>query len=431
MAPLTRQRKKAREAAGVPSIGADDRLSSLPGDVFRHILGFLPAQEAARTCLLARIWRDVWKATDRLVFAAESVQQVARFVDRLLDLRLARLAEARPSACELRFRRFDPEADALRVNRWICRALRCEVEALRVHIAGDDGDRDYFLVSSVYPLVSCHLKRLHLAGVRCVSFFLDLTSCPALQDLEIVDCDLRVRNINSPSLRRLSIKHCISYRKSRVRICAPLLVSLRLVYPASLSRTPALVGSMPELVAAHVVIGSDHDSCSCDGDRMSCHHVMAVGSCSRWENDEGAEQFYGGDHSQDTRECVLLSGLAEATDLTLMSSCSTYIFRRDLRWCPTFSKLKTLLINHYWFADCRLLARILDHAPVLEKLTVLFSDEVESNYEVEMKGRLNQKERSVALSEHLEIVEVKCDIVNATVLNLLKFMSALGIWFQF
>ncbi|TVU03183.1 hypothetical protein EJB05_51285, partial [Eragrostis curvula] len=347
MAPLTRQRKKAREAAGVPSIGADDRLSSLPGDVLRHILGFLPAQEAARTCLLARIWRDVWKATDRLVFAAESLQQAGGFVDRMLDLRLARLAEARPSACELRFRWFDPEADALRVNRWIRRALRCEVEALRVHMAGDDGDRDDFLVSSVYPLVSRHLKRLHLAGVRCIGSFLDLTICPALQDLEIYDCDLR-----TPEHQELHFLSEIAGAHLRTR------------------------AFMPELVAAHVVIGSDHDSCSCDGDRMSCHHVMAVGSCSMWENDEGAEQFYGGDHSQDTRECVLLSGLAEATDLTLRSSCST---------------LKTLLINHYWFADCRLLARILDHAPVLEKLTVLFSDEVESNYEVEMKGRLNQK----------------------------------------
>ncbi|TVU26429.1 hypothetical protein EJB05_28976, partial [Eragrostis curvula] len=91
-----------------------------------------------------------------------------------------------------------------------------------------------------------------------------------------------------------------------------------------------------------------------------------------------------------------------------------YIFRRDLRWCPTFTKLKTLLLNDYWCypVDCRALACILEHTPVLEKLTVLFSSQVESKYKLEMKGRLDPKERSVGISERLQVVEIKCEAVN-------------------
>lgn len=55
-----------------------------------------------------------------------------------------------------------------------------------------------------------------------------------------------------------------------------------------------------------------------------------------------------------------------------------YTFRRDLRWCPTFSKLKTLVLNDYSYesTDCSALACMLQHAPVLEKLTVLFCNTV-------------------------------------------------------
>jgi len=53
------------------------------------------------------------------------------------------------------------------------------------------------------------------------------------------------------------------------------------------------------------------------------------------------------------------------------------IFESDLRWCPMFSNLKTLLLNDYWCTpdDFSALACILEHSPFLAKLTLeLFSE---------------------------------------------------------
>ena len=53
-----------------------------------------------------------------------------------------------------------------------------------------------------------------------------------------------------------------------------------------------------------------------------------------------------------------------------------FIFGKDLKQCPTFSKLKTLLLDDRWCVapDFPALSCILKHSPVLEKLTLhLFS----------------------------------------------------------
>lgn len=57
-----------------------------------------------------------------------------------------------------------------------------------------------------------------------------------------------------------------------------------------------------------------------------------------------------------------------------------FIFKRDLRWCPMFTKLKILLLNDYWCVpdDFHLLACILKQSPVLEKLTIQSGTQVHS-----------------------------------------------------
>ena len=44
-----------------------------------------------------------------------------------------------------------------------------------------------------------------------------------------------------------------------------------------------------------------------------------------------------------------------------------------------------------------------------------------------MKGSPDTMERSNVISEHLKIVEVKCEVVDEKVLNVLEFLSKLGI----
>lgn len=48
-----------------------------------------------------------------------------------------------------------------------------------------------------------------------------------------------------------------------------------------------------------------------------------------------------------------------------------FILKRDLRFCPTFSKLKSLLLSGWCVVgEQRALACILQHSPILEKLTI-------------------------------------------------------------
>lgn len=54
-----------------------------------------------------------------------------------------------------------------------------------------------------------------------------------------------------------------------------------------------------------------------------------------------------------------------------MNDSISTIFDRDLKWCPLFRNLKTLLLNE-WFLEngLRGVLRILQHSPALEKITL-------------------------------------------------------------
>lgn len=66
---------------------------------------------------------------------------------------------------------------------------------------------------------------------------------------------------------------------------------------------------------------------------------------------------------------VLLNGLSKAVHLELIAEPEMFIYRWDLKWCPIFDKLKTLLLNE-WFTAIDL-ACILQHTPILEMLTLV------------------------------------------------------------
>ncbi|KAL6652170.1 hypothetical protein ACP70R_011095 [Stipagrostis hirtigluma subsp. patula] len=138
MAPMTRRCKKALAmAAAVPVIGDVGRLTALPEEILQHIISFLPAQEAVRTCVLARTWCDIWRFTSRLRIDGAAkpppvAERVRAFADRLFQARLRGLERAHLDACEITF-------DALGYNDvedaedWMWRAMECQVQALRVH----------------------------------------------------------------------------------------------------------------------------------------------------------------------------------------------------------------------------------------------------------------------------------------------------------
>ncbi|KAL6626293.1 hypothetical protein ACP70R_030019 [Stipagrostis hirtigluma subsp. patula] len=414
MPPRRRGVRNRRAARAPPAVAAGDRLSALPDDVLHHLLSFLPAQEAVRTCVLARRWRALWRSATGLLIAcgadepAACVKELREFVDHLLLLR----GGSPLDTCELWLFEFEDD-DMPRMNLWIRHILMCKVQvlSLNIHRYGPYYD-DPWLQLDELPLVSQHLRRLELSSLQLNDSFVDFSYCPALEILEFRDCDfVNAYRISSQSLKCLSFNdECYFDPSCRTRIYAPNLVSLWL--EVGYTRTP-LLERMPSLVDAVVKL---------DDSEYDCCDKAISGDCKY----EKCSSCYGA--KGDTNNCVLLQGLSKAQSLALISDVEIFIFRRDLKRCPIFSNLKTLLLNEYWCvpADLSALLCILEHSPVLEKLTLqLFCKE--SKGKVKIKGSPEPTQRSASICEHLKMVEVKCKMVDERVLNVLKFLSKLNI----
>ncbi|KAK1646550.1 hypothetical protein QYE76_064355 [Lolium multiflorum] len=394
-----------------------DIIGTLQDDLLQHILSFLPAQQAVRTCVLARRWRHLWKTATGLRITGGGheqeptpVQDLREFVSHLLLLR----AGAPIDTCELRFDVVSDD-DVPRVSLWIRHVILCRVRLLRLFISRESPDLGLYFYVDNLPLVSRNLRILELIDTGLNDSFLDFAACPALEVLVIYNGSfVHVRKISSKSLKRLAIVDSSFNQHIRTRIYVPSLVSLRL--EDNWDRTPVLE-SMPLLMDAFVrFIKESVDRCFYS-DSWDCHN----------EDCQGCYDLQG----VNSHECVILKGLSEAENLTLIDEHETFIFRRDLTWCTTFSKLIVLILNEYWCVptDFDALACILEHSPVLEILTIHFFSKG-PKHKVEIRGCCNAVESSAAISEHLKTVEVKCNSVDGEVLKILKFLGTLNISFE-
>jgi hypothetical protein len=294
-------RRKGKRVKKAPTESADSSIDDLPDGVLQHILGFLPAWDAVRTCVLARRWRDLWMfATGLRIIGNEDddVVELRESVDHLLLTR----GIAPLETCELRFDNITDEfsnGDVLRVNLWFRHAIRCQVRVLRLLFTGS---AESVNLQDMH-LASRHLMELELAGVEVKETFLNLSGCPALEQLAVHDSDLSlVKKILSKSLKRLSITACSFSQSFRTHIHAPSLVSLLL--DDNWSNTPVLE-SMPSLVDAYIRIANkDVDSCNnCDsGDCNSCYDIIHGNS-----------------------NCILLEGLSKAKNVALIAASKTVL----------------------------------------------------------------------------------------------------------
>ena len=289
--------------AAAPGRGGD-RIGALPDGVLEDILGFLPAQDGVRTCVLARRWRHLWKSAKalRVVGGGDgkflgSVKELGEFVDNLLLSR----GGAPLDTFELNFMgSSDEEFPSLSI--WFRYAVTRKARFLRLRLHNDF--ESFHALSKLHglPLVSKHLARLELHGVGVYSSFADFSSCPVLEHLEFNECEFSFRKILSDSIKHLSITKSIS-GFYRTRICAPNLVSLRLdeVY----GWTPVL-GTMASLVEAFVRIPE-----LCFDECKQWHANYWDCDCKSCDKDGNS----GNGHDS----CVLLKGLSEAKKLTLFS----------------------------------------------------------------------------------------------------------------
>uniref|UniRef100_A0A0D9XQ95 FBD domain-containing protein n=1 Tax=Leersia perrieri TaxID=77586 RepID=A0A0D9XQ95_9ORYZ len=295
------------------------------------------------------------------------------------------------------------------VMMWVMYAMICQVQKLIIR----NFYETYIEMDSSMPLVSRHLTKIVLSGIALKECFLNFSSCPALKDLLITRCRFDyVKKILSHSIKCLFISHCQFGEDHRTCIYAPSLIWLFL--ESFSGRTPFLEG-MPSLLAASVI---PHQNCD--------------DWCTKIYKGSPGDEYCICDGCYDTideidSKCVLLGGLSEAKSLKLVAGPDIGIFRNDLRWCPTFSKLKSLLLNE-WCVDSHFwaLAYILERSPVLRKLTLKFSEKAKYMMEPEEDDD-DPLVKPGAISEHLKVVKVHCKKVDEGVYKIGRWLSTLDI----
>ncbi|XP_010239188.1 F-box protein At5g03100 [Brachypodium distachyon] len=384
--------------------GGGDLLGSLPDEVLQHVLSFLPSREAVQASALSHRWRDLWRSTPAVRVPGFDAghthgleQAFPTFVNRFLLLR-----DGASPLCSLEIDVDLSDGDNYGENDhnhafinkqfdlWIRHAApTCRTLALAACISC----KPEMLRLEARPLAaSRHLTTLRLSCVKLGGGSLDFSRCPALLQLDLWGCDVDVEAIASPSLQGLSVVDCNLVPWPRrtttaTRISTPSLRRLQLSDCVG-GALPCLE-STPSLTTAIVRLSGDK------------------------REDRGTH-------------CLILDALSEATTLELTASSydGQVIFQRDLRWCPTFSKLKTLILNEWCvYDDETALATLLQHSPILENL--IFELSTNCPYKLKVIRSYNTWEQLTF--QHLKTVEIRCQVVSSKVYKVLKVLSACGV----
>ncbi|XP_052135835.1 F-box protein At4g22280-like isoform X1 [Oryza glaberrima] len=409
-------KQKSLRSKSMAEASEEDRIDVLPDALLQHILSFLPAEDAVKTCVLSRRWRHLWKLTPILCITnTERWRSPKDFIKLVNHLVLFRGSsplhkfEIKINSCAHWMIMSGDSNPFHCAIMWVMYALMCQVQVLTIknvhaYIEMDDG----------FSLVSRHLTELNLSGLDFRKFVLNFSSCPALEYIYFSAscCFNSVEKILSQSVKYLTFDFPEFSEHHRTHIYAPNLITLRL--DDCWGRVPFLE-SMPSLIAAFVRPHRDSDDL--------CSNTYS-GNCE----DEYCRGCYGmvDNAGNDSAKCVLLGGLSEAKKLELIVGPEMRIFRSDLRWCPLFSKLKSLLLNEWCVANnFWALACILEHSPVLLKLTLQISKETKP-----MIGAIENYSALVkpaAISKHLKVVKVHCKEVDEGVCETVKFLSTLDV----
>lgn len=397
-------RVDAAEIKKAAVTGGKDRFEDLPDDVLDLLLSFLPSRDAVRTSVLAPRWRTLWKSVPALRLNPSqfgSAQVFNNFVNKLLEHR------DRTSAlheCEI-FSYSEGEEDEARhdVESWVQYAVSCRVSVLRVLDRGADYPRLEISNSSV---ISKDLTRLELHNLDFDESPLDLFSCEALEVLEIDDCFINIGDNLPKSLRHLKVIDSRLHSMDTHRNClsAPGLLTFEL---ADCFEWTPLLESLPSLVTSFIRIGMDCED--------ACTHVKYLGDC----DDESCEGCYG-----EEDRCLLLEGLAGVTNLELITEYSM-IFRKDLRWSPMFSKLKTVLLNDWCLAaNFAGLLYFLKHTPILEKFTLQLPSC--KHFDIGSSRSYNPAEYFL-VSKHLKVVEIHCSKEDEWISQIVNILGIHGV----
>lgn len=125
---------KPRKTKKLKQENEEDNLSDLPDCVILHILSFLNAKEAVRTCILSNRWKNVWKCVPTLVLHSSdfsTFKNFTKFVSKILSHRDGTIALQ-----ELDFERVGSIEPHL-LKRIVNYAFSHNVQRLGISVKGD------------------------------------------------------------------------------------------------------------------------------------------------------------------------------------------------------------------------------------------------------------------------------------------------------
>ncbi|XP_062201087.1 putative F-box/FBD/LRR-repeat protein At1g78760 isoform X2 [Phragmites australis] len=384
-------------AARVPGGGARCRINALPDDALLHVISFLNARQAVRTCVLSRRWRHLWRSVARINASYEEFDGMAdtdeecnalfkKFISRFLILR-------NPTALdEFRLRYSIPdddsidsvhqlEAESADANLWINHALQWNARSVKVSEWGLKLHLDPAVFTSNY-LISLKLSN----AILFPGFFRNIqTGCTKLERLILRGCAINDIEISSQTLKVLTIDiHCHFTFDGWASISAPSLIYFGFFGDGKIP----LLNNMESLETASVSVGTNH---------------IVV---------DDIHQFLGS-----------LSGV---TNLDFYYQGKMLKMEHNSHWCPKFNNLTILTLGDWCLcADFYALIVFLQNSPNLVKLTLEF--ELSPDTGKKFIGEL--EERSFTC-DHLKIVEIVCseDLEDDPVVkNLENFLLGSGI----
>lgn len=234
-----RRRKKG------DSFDGEEKISYLPEAVLCHILSRLSLEEAVRTSILGTRWKDLWATMPTLEFdfksmypnpsdSNEKLNEYMNFVQRGLILRDGLSIKKFVLSCFV-------ISDFPSIYAWICNVITCNVQELDIRISVHPyAQLPWSLLTCktlvVLKLSGCfvlnvpaniHLPSLKILHLRSLIYLDDnsvrklFSSCPILEELDVVRCDwdnVCTFIVKVPSLKRLSLCFdpvSLEFKKSR------------------------------------------------------------------------------------------------------------------------------------------------------------------------------------------------------------------------
>ncbi|XP_051212029.1 FBD-associated F-box protein At5g60610-like [Lolium perenne] len=244
-----------------------DRLSDLPDEMLPHILSHLPSDEAVRSSVLSRRWRDVHKAVPVVDLVDHKEGRRGYDVKVCFDQQVTGAILSKPPGTPIRTLRlqafYQPQE---LLDQWISSAMSSSAEEIDLNLrywhtsrksicpfASSPGDFDKYYkdayVKTHHQLFRCPtLRRLRLTNWKldlplgkvtssletlCLARIMDpngvlqqlISSCPRLADLTLQECpSLTQITVTSPHLQSFAIICC--HQAQRVQLDSHCLKSL-------------------------------------------------------------------------------------------------------------------------------------------------------------------------------------------------------------